>query len=160
MFADKICRKQTENVTVAPKNVREQNVLKIEQKMWQTELKMFAFWQLEGECAAPASTAINFRYWKKYWYWFFFNSLWYFWISNNNNGKNIIEYPITITQVSKKVLNVNNETILNNYSILKVCHELTNTTLSKINVLKCSKTRNYQGPIMKNKGLFSCQRQI
>ena len=32
-------------------------------------------------------------------------------------AKNIIEYPITITQVSKKVLNINNETVLNDYSI-------------------------------------------
>ena len=32
-------------------------------------------------------------------------------------AKNIIEYPITITQVSKKVLSINNETVLNDYSI-------------------------------------------
>ena len=32
-------------------------------------------------------------------------------------AKNIIEYPITIMQVSKKVMNINNKTVLNNYSI-------------------------------------------
>ena len=32
-------------------------------------------------------------------------------------AKNIIEYPITITQDSIKVLNIDNETVLNNYSI-------------------------------------------
>ena len=35
-------------------------------------------------------------------------------------AKNIIEYPITITQLSKIVLNINNETVLNNYSIMSL----------------------------------------
>ena len=63
---------------------------------------------------------INFRYWKKYWYWFFFNSLWHYSISNNNNGKKCYTIINNNNVSLQKIFNINNERIFNNYSITSI----------------------------------------